>query len=220
MVNSAIQSVKNVLFLDQLDSFTFNVIDMLAHLGASVNVVNAEEIEITLQNNSLDERREYLLKLLNPYDAVILGPGPGKPSDYFYLSELLTLVELQRKPVLGICLGLQAIAEYFGWKVIHAAMAKHGKQDLINHAETGLFQDIKTPMQVGRYHSLVVSPVEKNTLFLGDKSGGLVVIGITHGAEVMALKHEILPITAVQFHPESVLTPNGKILLGNWLESI
>ena len=220
MAIAELNQSKKVLFLDQLDSFTFNITDMLIHLGAEVTVVDAEALGKDLNNNSYDSRRQFLLDLVNKFDAIVLGPGPGKPSDYFYLSEILALVELHPKPVLGICLGLQAIAEYFGWEVLHAAAAKHGKSDFVNHAESGFFKGLNNPMQVGRYHSLVVSPKDFKVGILGDKCGGLQVVGITSSAEVMALKHENLPIAAVQFHPESVLTPEGKSLLKNWLSLI
>ena len=213
-------SSKKVLFLDQLDSFTYNITDMLIALGATVSVVDAEELGLRFSINNSDERRQYLCDLVNDHDAIVLGPGPGKPSDYCYFNEILAMVELQPKPVLGICLGLQAIAEYFGWEVIHAISAKHGKQDGVVHRGSGLFQNVKNPMKVGRYHSLVVSPKDIKNILLGDKNGGLEVIGMTALAEVMALKHDVLPIAAVQFHPESVLTLEGKILLSNWLRLI
>lgn len=213
-------SSKKVLFLDQLDSFTYNITDMLLALGASVKVVDAEELGSRFSNNDSGERRQFLSDLINDHDAIVLGPGPGKPSDYCYFNEILAMVEVQPKPVLGICLGLQAIAEYFGWEVTHAIVAKHGKQDRVVHNELGLFQSVKNPMQIGRYHSLVVSPKDKKNILLGDKCAGLQVVGVTALAEVMALKHDVLPIAAVQFHPESVLTPEGKVLLGNWMRLI
>ena len=180
-----------ILIVDNFDSFTFNLVDYCEQLGLNVEV---------LRNNvSLD------LLLSNKYQAVVLSPGPGTP---FRAGRLMDVIDYyyNKKPILGICLGHQAIAEYFGGRICKAEKPMHGKISEIMHNEDKIFCDVPKKFNVVRYHSLICD------LFPTD----LKVIARTHQSEIMALKHKRLPIYGLQFHPEAVLTEYGLKVLENW----
>jgi anthranilate synthase component II len=185
-----------ILLLDNYDSFTFNLYQALSELGAEVDVrrndvVTVEEIE----------------RLVPTLDGIVISPGPCTPS------EAGISVPLVRRlagavPILGVCLGHQAIGAAFGGRIIRAPRLMHGKVSMIAHDGAGLFAGLPNPFQATRYHSLIV---ERSTLPS--------VLEITAEADglIMGLRHRSLPVEGVQFHPESILTPTGNDLLANFL---
>jgi anthranilate synthase component 2/para-aminobenzoate synthetase component 2 len=184
----------HILLLDNYDSFTYNLYDYILRSGASCEVWRNDALSLTeLQTKS--------------FDALCLSPGPGVPADSGILMETIAWAA-GRKPMLGICLGLQAIGQHFGANLVRAAVPMHGKTSLIEHHAAGLFEGIALPMQVMRYHSLVLESLEHTPLKISAESPS---------GEIMALEHPELPIWAVQFHPESILTPDGLRLIENWL---
>jgi len=184
-----------VLLIDNYDSFTFNLYQYLGELGAEVSVVRNDQF--TLQE----------VGVLNP-DRIVISPGPGVPSDAGL--SIPVIREFGGKiPILGVCLGHQAIGEAFGGVVRRAAQLMHGKTSLIYHDGKGLFSGLDNPFQATRYHSLIV-----------DRNGlpeELQVTAWTEDGTIMGLRHQSSAVVGVQFHPESVMTFEGKKLLGNFL---
>jgi anthranilate synthase/aminodeoxychorismate synthase-like glutamine amidotransferase len=190
-----------VLFIDNLDSFTYNLVHCLEVAGAEV---------VVLRNEGKDWPEFSVL--MNHCDAWVVGPGPGQPQDYPHLMGALH-DWIGKKPLLGVCLGLQAIALNGGWQVVHGKVPMHGKSSWVEHNGRGLFAQLASPLQVGRYHSLVVqSP-------LNPGQNGVEGLGVDArcGDAVMALSDERKGVWAVQFHPESVLTPEGQQMINQWL---
>jgi anthranilate synthase/aminodeoxychorismate synthase-like glutamine amidotransferase len=186
----------NVLFIDNYDSFTYNVVHLLASQGADVDVVLNDDEKLTPD-------------LLTNYDAVVIGPGPGRPSDSQRMMEVLRAAIRDKKPVLGVCLGQQAIGEALGAKVTHAPQLMHGKVSPITHTATGIFEGLQSPLSATRYHSLCLDP---DTV-----PEELQVTATSPDGVVQAISHKTLPIHAVQFHPESVLSEHGDHLVRNFL---
>jgi anthranilate synthase component 2 len=183
-----------VLLLDNYDSFTWNLQHYLSIAGLETEIVRNNEASADVFFNE-------------SYSGLVIGPGPCTPTDAGSLFELMDAAWL-KMPILGICLGHQAIAERCGWKLIQAKAAVHGKARTIEHSGYGIFKNIPNPMQVGRYHSLIVEQTLPNSeLEIHAHCDG----------EVMAIKHVELPIWGVQFHPESILTPDGQALIDNWV---
>ena len=186
-----------LLVIDNYDSFTYNLVQYLGELGEDLVVRRNDEVEV-------DEIGE-----LKPH-AMVISPGPGVPADAG-----VTIPAIRRWgpeiPTLGVCLGHQAIGEAFGGEVVRARSVMHGKTSRIRHTGTGLFEGIADPMEVMRYHSLVVEP--------GSLPDELEVLAtaVDNPAEVHAMRHKTFPIWGVQFHPESIMTPDGKTLLANFL---
>ena len=189
-----------VFVLDNYDSFTYNLVQYMGELGAEV---------IVRRNDELTPEDVLALKP----DRILLSPGPCTPQDAGILIPLIEYLAKQEKqiPVLGVCLGHQAIGAAFGGDVIRADKLMHGKTSVIDHDGRTIFQDIPQPMTCTRYHSLIVA--EKN--FPKDLEISARVKG---ESTIMALRHRTLPIEGVQFHPESVLTDHGKQLIANFLE--
>jgi anthranilate synthase/aminodeoxychorismate synthase-like glutamine amidotransferase len=184
-----------ILVIDNYDSFTFNLVQYFQELGEHVVVRRNDEI-------SLEE-----IERLNPV-AVVISPGPGGPLDAgISMNVILTLG--QRVPILGVCLGHQAIGAAFGGRVVRADRLMHGKTSPIYTDGSGLFAGMEIPFEACRYHSLVV---EESSL-----PGCLEVTAVTDQGEVMGIRHKQLPVEGVQFHPESILTPGGKQILTNFL---
>jgi len=184
-----------VLVIDNYDSFTYNLVQYLGELGADVEVVRNDHATV-----------EELL--VRGYDRVIVSPGPCTPTEAGISLEAVRRFPAARIPTLGVCLGHQALVQAWGGKVIQHAPV-HGKTTRIEHDGRTIFRGLENPLQVGRYHSLVVAPELPEVL---ERSAV--------GAEVvMAVRHRELPAEGVQFHPESVLTDHGRELLGNFLES-
>ena len=179
--------------VDNVDSFVFNIVQYLAQLGASVTVRRNDEVGV-------DEAVTY--------DGVLLSPGPGTPEE---AGVCLDIVRhgAGRVPILGVCLGHQAIAVAFGAVVDRAPELLHGKTSLVHHHGVGVLAGLPDPFTATRYHSLAVEPATV--------PDALEVTGSTESGVIMALRHRELPIEGVQFHPESVLTEGGHRLLANWL---
>ncbi|MCJ8339323.1 MAG: aminodeoxychorismate/anthranilate synthase component II [Pseudomonadales bacterium] len=189
-----------LLMIDNYDSFTYNLTQYLAELGADVLVVRNNEI-------SLAE-----IAQLQP-QSIVISPGPCTPNEAGIC--VAAISEFAGKiPILGVCLGHQSIAAAFGAKVIRAKKVMHGKTSMLKHKDQGLFKGLDNPLQVTRYHSLVVEPQSlpdclEITAWTENADGGL--------AEIMGLRHRELPIEGVQFHPESILTIQGHELLNNFV---
>ncbi len=190
-----------VLVIDNYDSFVYTLNGYLLQLGADTDVVRNDVVEA----NDVEAR-------IAEYDAVLISPGPGKPSDAGVSIAVVHAAEKIKKPLLGVCLGHQAIAEAFGGVVATAEELMHGKTSLINHDGSDLYAALPQPFRATRYHSLAVVS--------GTISSRLEVTARTSRGVIMGLRHVSAPIVGVQFHPESVLTEGGYRLLGNWLESV
>lgn len=184
-----------ILVFDNYDSFTYNIVAYLGELGAEVSVFRNDAI-------SADE------VLAAKPDGVLLSPGPGRPES---AGNLMSVTEAcaGTVPLLGVCLGHQAIAQHFGAKVVRAKRLMHGRTSPIQHDGKGLFEGIPNPFIATRYHSLIV---DKDSL-----PPELSVSAQTDAGEMMALRHNTDDICAMQFHPESFLTEHGHSLLANWL---
>jgi anthranilate synthase component II len=186
-----------ILVIDNYDSFTYNLVQYLGELGAEVVVHRNDAITVAD------------IEALAP-SAIVLSPGPCAPAQAGVTVDVIRALG-HRVPTLGVCLGHQAIGEAYGGKVIRAARAVHGKTSRITHGGRDLFAGLPSPLEVGRYHSLVVEhaslPPELE----------IVATSVDDPTEIHAIRHAAHPVWGVQFHPESVLTPNGKQLLRNFL---
>jgi anthranilate synthase/aminodeoxychorismate synthase-like glutamine amidotransferase len=183
--------VSPVLIVDNYDSFTYNLVQYLGELGADVDVVRNDVPEL----------------LERSPDRVIVSPGPCTPEEAGLSKEAIRRYAERGVPVLGVCLGHQALAAEFGGRVVRGEPV-HGKTAEAEHDGRTIFRGLESPLVVGRYHSLVVDPDElPDELEVSARSGDV----------VMGLRHRELPLEGVQFHPESVLTPHGKKLLENFL---
>jgi anthranilate synthase/aminodeoxychorismate synthase-like glutamine amidotransferase len=183
-----------VLVLDNYDSFTFNLVQYLGELGAELEVVRNDHASV-----------EELM--LRGYDALVVSPGPCTPNEAGISLEAVRRFPLARIPTLGVCLGHQALVQAWGGKVIQHQPV-HGKTTAIEHDGRTIFTDLRRPLTVGRYHSLVADPALPEVLEQSAAGGEV----------VMAVRHRELPAEGVQFHPESVLTEQGRELLSNFLE--
>lgn len=190
-----------ILVVDNYDSFVYTLVGYLQQLGAETTVVRNDDV-------SLAEAVE----LAQARDGVLISPGPGAPAAAGICVELIRHCATVAKPMLGVCLGHQALAEAFGGVVGHAAELMHGKTSQIEHRGQNVFSGLATPFTATRYHSLAVE-----TDSVPDE---LEVTATTPGGVIMGLAHRSAPLLGVQFHPESVLTEGGYQLLGNWLESL
>lgn len=185
----------NILLLDNYDSFTYNLYDYLLQTGVHCTVLRNDAFEL-IDLEDID------------FQAIVLSPGPGRPADAGMMMQVIARYHT-RMPILGICLGHQALGEFFGAKLVLASEPVHGKTSLIEHEATGLFTGIPVPLQVMRYHSLVLESLEGTPLLCTAR---------TQNGEIMALRHQTLPLTGVQFHPESILTEYGLEIMRNWID--
>jgi len=189
-----------VLIIDNFDSFVYNLAQYAGRLGAEPVVRRTNEL--TIGN----------VKRLTP-DKIIISPGPGTPGDsrYFGISGDVIRQISCKIPTLGVCLGHQGIAQVFGGKIIPAKHLMHGKTSLIRHESDGIFENVPNPLQATRYHSLVCERKSLPTCLQ-------ITAESLDDDEVMALKHREYPIYGIQFHPESILTPDGITIMRNFIE--
>ena len=187
----------HVLLVDNYDSFTFNLAQALGALGATVDVIRADDPR-------LGEA------LARGPDRVVISPGPGRPEAAGRSPEIVRRAPERGIPTLGVCLGLQCLAIAFGAAVVRAPEPRHGKTSAVHHDGRGIFSGVPDPTVATRYHSLMVDPA---TL-----PAELEVSARSDDGVVMALRHRVLPIDAMQFHPESVLSADGPTMLRNFLE--
>lgn len=190
------------LIIDNYDSFVYNIAQYLGELGVDCDVIRNDKI-------TLQEIRQ------RNYDAIIISPGPGTPEDKKYFgvcSEVIKDIGPQT-PILGVCLGHQGIIDAFGGKVTNAGCVRHGKTSPVNHTDSKLFKDVRNPFRATRYHSLV-----------GDKTIIPDTLEVTATAsddgEIMAVQHKKYLIQGVQFHPESIMTEDGKKILNNFIKQV
>lgn len=184
-----------IILIDNYDSFTYNVYQYVANLGYEVYVVRNDQITLTEIE-------------AGGYEAIIISPGPGTPADSGITKDVIQYFA-GKIPIFGICLGLQAIGEVFGGTVLRAPEPVHGKVSFIQHTGTGIYQGISPNFAAGRYHSLIV---DRETL-----PDCLEITSTSADGLIMGLKHRQYAIEGVQFHPESILTPEGMKLLENFL---
>ena len=187
-----------LLLLDNYDSFTYNIYQLFSDIGAQVEVVRSDKI-------SIDVIRA------NGYRGIIISPGPGIPQDAGISEEVIRQLGGEI-PILGICLGHQAIGEVFGGRVVRAGEIVHGKASPIRHSGTGLYRDLPNPTEVARYHSLIIAHE--------DLPDALDVTSQLDDGTIMGVRHKTLPIEGIQFHPESILTPEGRRMMQNYLTDI
>lgn len=187
-----------ILIIDNYDSFTYNIFQYTSQLGYPTEVV---------RNDLVDAQSIFLEK----YSAIILSPGPGTPQEAGNTMDVIRNLA-GKIPILGVCLGHQAIAEVFGGEVVRAPKPVHGKVSPIHHHGKGIYQGVPNPFLAGRYHSLMVDPAS-----LPDC---LEVTAQTADGLIMGIKHCRVDVEGVQFHPESILTENGLVLIKNFLRKI
>ena len=187
-----------ILMIDNYDSFTYNLVQYLGQLGAEVQVFRNDRI-------GLEEIGE-----LAP-EAIFLSPGPCSPKEAGITVEAIRAYH-QRFPILGVCLGHQAIGYAFGGNIVRAERLMHGKTSPIRSDGKTIYRGLPNPFVAGRYHSLIV---EKSTI-----PDCLMVTAETEEGEIMGIRHREYPVEGIQFHPESILTPNGKRIIKNFLEGL
>ena len=191
-----------LLMIDNYDSFTYNLVQYLGELGADVQVHRNDALSVEQVTELKPER-------------IVISPGPCTPNEAGICVELIVKLG-GRIPILGVCLGHQAIGQAFGGRIVHAGQVMHGKVSKIRHTGQGVFRGIPDGFEATRYHSLVISKPTlpdclEVTAWTEDDRGGM--------EEIMGVRHKTLPIEGVQFHPESILTQHGHDLLRNFLES-
>ena len=185
-----------ILVVDNYDSFTWNLVHYLREFGAAVQVARNDEIDAAEAMGS-------------PAEAILISPGPGAPDEAGVSLELVAACAEARRPLLGICLGHQAIGQHFGGRIIRAPQPMHGKTCLVSHDGSGLFAGLPSPFQAARYHSLAVAEESLPR--------SLIVNAAASDTTIQGLRHGELPIHCVQFHPESIATEHGHQLLKNFL---
>lgn len=194
-----VENMTHILVVDNYDSFVYTLNGYLHQLGATTDVIRNDDIT-----------DEELPEVLATYDGVLLSPGPGTPTDAGVSIPVVREALAQNKPLLGVCLGHQAIAEALGATVAHAEELMHGKTSQVNHDNSTLFEGVPENFRATRYHSLAVVD--------GTVPEELTVTARTEGGVIMGLCHREAPVYGVQFHPESVVTEGGYQMLANWLE--
>ncbi|MDD5645494.1 MAG: aminodeoxychorismate/anthranilate synthase component II [bacterium] len=185
-----------ILLIDNYDSFTYNIVQYIGELGYKPLVYRNDEISI----GELGKIR---------FEKLIVSPGPCTPGEAGISVEMIKKISGQ-KPILGVCLGHQCIGTAFGGKIVRADRLMHGKTSMIYHSGKGIFEGVENPFIATRYHSLVI---DKNNV-----PDSLDVVAVTKEKEIMGVKHREFPVWGVQFHPESVLTKEGKKIIGNFLK--
>ncbi|MEO8283459.1 MAG: aminodeoxychorismate/anthranilate synthase component II [Pseudarthrobacter sp.] len=194
-------STTKILVVDNYDSFVYTLVGYLQELGAETTVVRNDDVTLAEAVEMAEAR-----------DGVLISPGPGTPAGAGVCIELIRWAGNNNKPMLGVCLGHQALAEAYGGTVTHAPELMHGKTSLVEHRGTSVFAGLPSPITATRYHSLaaVRESIPEVLEITAETATGV----------VMGLQHRTAPLCGVQFHPESVLTEGGYQMLGNWLESL
>lgn len=186
-----------ILVIDNYDSFTYNLVQYLGELGSDLRVFRNDKISVDMISN------------MRP-DSVIISPGPGSPKDAGISKDVIKSFS-GKMPILGVCLGHQCIGEVFGARIVQAGRIMHGKTSLIYHDKKGIFKGVEDPFEATRYHSLII---KKKTV----SGTPLEIVAETKEGEIMGVKHRSHDTWGVQFHPESILTGEGKKILKNFLE--
>ena len=184
-----------ILMIDNYDSFTYNLVQFLGCLGQQIEVYRNDRVSIAE------------IEKLSP-DRIVISPGPGWPGDAGITMEAIEHFST-RLPILGVCLGHQAIAQSFGSEIVLAPEMMHGKRSKIFHGSNGIFKNVPNPFIAGRYHSLMVAPASLPSAFR--------ITARTEDDLIMAIEHKTIPTIGVQFHPESILTDDGMLILENFL---
>jgi anthranilate synthase/aminodeoxychorismate synthase-like glutamine amidotransferase len=185
-----------ILVIDNYDSFTFNLVQLIGKF--TQNIIVKRNDKVTLKE----------IEEINP-DKIVISPGPGRPQDSGISIDVIKFIGKQT-PVLGVCLGHQTIGEVFGAEVINAPVLMHGKSSEVEHGSKGIFKNVNQNFSAGRYHSLIISSES-----IPDD---LEITSETKEKIIMGVKHKKYPIEGIQFHPESILTPEGETIIKNWLE--
>jgi anthranilate synthase/aminodeoxychorismate synthase-like glutamine amidotransferase len=185
-----------LLLIDNYDSFTYNLVQYLGELGADTDVVR----------NDVDTAEGLLAR---GAAGLVISPGPGDPGEAGVSESAVRVFARAGVPVLGVCLGHQAIGAVFGGRIVRARALMHGKTSQIEHDGRGVFRGLPSPFEATRYHSLVIEPASC--------PAELEIAARAPDGEIMAVRHRTLPVHGVQFHPESILTPEGKRLLANFM---
>ncbi len=185
-----------MLVIDNYDSFTYNLVQMIGKMSPDIRVIRNQDM-------SVDE-----ISVLKPR-GIILSPGPGRPEDAGITVEVIKKLGASI-PILGVCLGHQSIGYAFGAKIVHAPAIMHGRTSEVIHSGETILRSISNPLTAGRYHSLVISQEQfPDELKISSHTSDGIIMGVTHRK---------YPIEGIQFHPESILTPDGQQILHNWLE--
>ncbi|WP_146359742.1 aminodeoxychorismate/anthranilate synthase component II [Arthrobacter yangruifuii] len=189
-----------ILVVDNYDSFVYTLVGYLQELGAQTTVIRNDDLSV-----------EDAVELAARHDGVLVSPGPGTPEEAGVSVDLIRWCGSSATPMLGICLGHQALAEAYGGTVTHAPELMHGKTSLVEHGGEDVFAGLPSPLTATRYHSLaaVADSIPAELRVTARTASGI----------IMGLRHAAAPLSGVQFHPESVLTEGGYQMLGNWLES-
>ncbi|MDQ6754429.1 MAG: aminodeoxychorismate/anthranilate synthase component II [Actinomycetota bacterium] len=190
-----------ILVVDNYDSFVYTLVGYLQQLGAETTVVRNDDVTLA-----------EAVELAEPRDGILISPGPGNPAEAGVCIDLIKWCGEVAKPMLGVCLGHQALAEAYGGTVTHAPELMHGKTSAVIHNGKNVFSGLPSPFTATRYHSLaaVTASIPPE----------LEITATTESGVIMGLAHRTAPLYGVQFHPESVLTEGGYLMLGNWLESL
>lgn len=187
-----------ILIIDNYDSFTYNLVHLIAAGTKEYKIIRNDDLTVNE------------IKALNP-SKILISPGPGRPEDAGVTEEVIRELGKASVPILGVCLGHQAIGDVFGAKVVYAPSLMHGKTSLIEHDGKSIFKNVSQSFIATRYHSLVLDP---QTI-----PAELIVTAQTSDKVIMGLRHKDLPIEGIQFHPESILTIEGPKLIQNWLNN-
>lgn len=185
-----------IFVLDNYDSFTFNLVQLLGRFASAITVKRNDEVTVREIENARPDR-------------IVISPGPGRPEGAGVTLELIRALG-PRVPVLGVCLGHQAIGLAFGGAVVHAPGLMHGRTSLVHHDGCRIYRDVPNPFVATRYHSLVISNA--------DVPPDLAVTAMTSDGVIMGVRHKEYPVEGVQFHPESILTDSGEQIIRNWLQ--
>jgi para-aminobenzoate synthetase component 2 len=194
-------STTKILVVDNYDSFVYTLVGYLQELGAETTVVRNDDVTLA-----------EAIEMVEARDGVLISPGPGTPAEAGVCIDLIKWCGSHDKPMFGVCLGHQALAEAYGARVTHAPELMHGKTSLVEHEGASVFAGLPSPLTATRYHSLAA--VRETVPDI------LEIPAQTANGVIMGLRHRTAPLSGVQFHPESVLTEGGYQMLGNWLESL